>query len=135
MTKEGLKVFINIKKEEYKKIGKIYCPYLNKDVCLNISGFYHLIWKSEMSKRTSIDIEDRLNSIIFIESIISKSGTLQEIEKRDNKTFYAFIAIVDNKKYKVVVSDTKDGRIIFNSIIPKWKTSSRDVDVHLINAL
>ena len=72
-----------------------------------------------MSKRSSFEIIARLNSIKYIEKIISNSGTLQEVEKRSEKIFYTFIAIVENEKYKVVVSNTKDNRIIFNSIIPK----------------
>ncbi len=121
-----MKNIINSAKLEYKEIDKVICPYLEKEVCFTSAGFKHLIWKSEMGMRPTSEIKERLEAIKYIKIIIEKSGTLQEIEKLEDKIFYAFIAIVKEKKYKVVVSTTKDGRIIFNSIIPKWITGKRD---------
>ena len=121
-----MKDLIENSKAEYKEIKKVFCPYINMEVNLTSAGFKHLLWKTEMGIRPSAEIKDRLDSIKHIKEIINKSGTLQEIEESQDKTFYAFIAIIKKKKYKVVVSTTKDGRVIFNSIIPKWVTGKRD---------
>ncbi len=114
----------------YKTFGKSFCPYLNMEVEFTMAGFKHLIWKTDQSMRTFTEIEQRLNSLLVVKEIIEKSGTLQEVEILENKIFYAFIAIVDEKKYKVVVSTANVGRVIFNSVIPKWVTGKRDKNLH-----
>lgn len=113
-------------RQKYKNFGKSFCPYLNKDVEFTMAGFKHLIWKTDQSMRTHTEIKQRLDSLEVVKEIIEKSGTLQEIEKLEDKTFYAFIGIISDKKYKVVVSTAKENRLIFNSVIPKWITSKRD---------
>ena len=121
-----MKNIINKAKLEYKEIKSVYCPYLNTNIDFTSAGFKHLIWKSEMGMRPVSVIMERLESLKHVKLILEKSGTLQEIEELEDKVFYAFIAIVEKRKYKVVVSTTKDGRIIFNSVIPKWVTGKRD---------
>lgn len=113
-------------REIYKTFGKSFCPYLSKDVEFTMAGFKHLIWKTDQSMRTNFEIQNRFESLGVVKAIIEKSGTLQEIEILEDKKFYAFIAIVNEKKYKVVVSTAKVDRIIFNSVIPKWVTGKRD---------
>ncbi len=111
----------------YHSFEEVYCPYIRESIHFTSKGFNHLIYKTDRTRRTEAEIKARLDSLKYIKEIISKSGTLQEREVTDNgRVFYAFIAILDDKKYKVVVSNTKEGKYVFVSIIPRWKTSRRD---------
>ena len=126
MKEEKDKEYIEEAREEYKKIGKIFCPYLHGKVSCSSRGFSHLIFKSDTFRRTESEIKLRLDSLRFLEDILSKSGTLQEIEKKSSgQIFYGFIAIVADGKCKVVISNSKSGEFIFRSIIPKWKTGTK----------
>ncbi len=118
--------FINSKRVYYKSLEKVFCPYVDSDVLLTSSGFKHLIWKSNQVPRKTKDIEDRMEALDKLVTILSKSGTLQEFEQSEDRKFYCFIAIVDNKKYKVVITKYNVNRYKFVSIIPKWKTGKRD---------
>jgi hypothetical protein len=121
-----MKDFINDHKKKYKELKKVFCPYFQKDIEFTAYGFKHLIWKTTFGMRPSEEIRERLDSLIVLSQIVSTSGTLQEVEILENKTFYGFIAIINNKKYKVVVATAKNDRLIFVSIIPKWVTGKRD---------
>ncbi len=90
-----------------------------------MSGFKHLIWKKNTGKRKHYDTIERFRSLTHINSILSKSGTLQEYEKRDLE-YFGFIAIIENKKYKVIVGKDINNTYKFISIIPAWKTGKRD---------
>lgn len=112
--------------KEYKEIKSIFCPYLKQEVFFTSKGFSHLIWKKGSSKRDETEIVLRMKSLKYLKEIIGCSGTLQEYEEIEGKIYFAFIAIVDKKKFKVVVSRVKDGRHVFVSIIPRWVTGKRD---------
>ncbi len=118
--------FINLKRIYYKSLEKVFCPYVESDVLLTSSGFKHLIWKSNQVPRRSEDIMERMEALDKLATILSKSGTLQEFEQSDDRVFYCFIAIVEKKKYKVVITKYNINKYKFVSIIPKWKTGKRD---------
>ena len=119
--------YIEKAKVKYKELEEIYCPYLKSKVRCSSKGFNHLIYKSDRTRRLEVDIKARLKSLSKLKEIIECSGTLQEKEVRENgQIYFAFIAIIDDKKYKVVISDTDKGEYMFRSIIPKWKTGKRD---------
>lgn len=114
-------------RSDYSKFEKVLCPYLNDSVHFTSKGFNHLVYKTDRTRRTEAEINARMKSLKHLRSILSNSGTLQEREVvGSGQMFYAFIAIIDDKKYKVVVSNTKEGKYVFVSIIPRWKTSRRD---------
>lgn len=111
-------------KSEYKNIGKVFCPYLDQEVWFTMKGFRHLISSNGQQRNDSI-IKDRLNAIKYIPEIVSKSGTLQEYENIDTE-YFGFIAIIDSKKYKVILLKDDFERYISISIITKYKTGIRD---------
>ena len=113
-------------KDEYKKYLSIFCPYISQEISFTSSGFKHMLWKSNGTPRSSGIIKERLAALKFVKDILSKSGTLQEYEKLGNRDFFAFIAIVEDKKYKVVVTKYNTDKYKFVSVIPKWKTGIRD---------
>ena len=118
--------FITKQKQKYKELEKVFCPYINTEVLFTSSGFKHLIWKSNQTVRTIEVIQERMEALNVVVKIISKSGTLQEYEKLDNREFYCFISIIEGKKYKVVIAKYNTNKYKFISVIPKWKTGKRD---------
>ncbi len=110
-------------KNEYNEIGRVFCPYLDREVQLTTKGFNHLIYKGRR-KRNSSEILRRLESIKLISKIISKSGTLQEYENIDTE-YFGFIAILDSKKYKTIILKSDNGVYKFISIIPKHRSNIR----------
>lgn len=111
-------------KKEYKKIDKIFCPYLNDYVYFTMKGFKHLL-VNKTGKRNNDTIYIRLNSIKNISEIISKSGTLQEYENI-YREYFSLIAILKSNKYKVVLFKDTDNKYKFFSIIPNYITNIRD---------
>ena len=71
-------------------------------------------------------IIDRCNSLGMSIEIIAKTHTLQEYEKIETGEYLCFIAIIKDKKYKVVILKKNAGGYKFISVIPKWKTGKRD---------
>lgn len=120
-----MKELITKAKNEYKEIGRVFCPYFNNYVHFTSKGFKHLIWKRELGKRVSYDIKIRLESIKYIKEIISNSGTLQEYENT-YREYFAFISILPSNKYKIVIFKDTNNKYQFFSIIPNYKTGFRD---------
>ncbi len=118
--------FIEPLREKYKKLESVFCPYLEQEVSFRSRGFKHLIWKLEKGMRSKKIIKQRFEALDFVSEIIQKSGTLQEYENTE-KEFFCFIAIVQERKYKVVVMKLGDGSYTFLSIIPGWITGKRDL--------
>ena len=120
-----MKNIIELLREKYKKLEPVFCPYINQEVFFTSKGFNHLIWKSGMGLRSKSVIRERFHALDVVYEIIQNSGTLQEYED-EGKEFLCFIAIINDKKYKVVITKSGDGAYKFMSVIPKWKTGKRD---------
>ena len=124
--------------ELYKGIGEIHCPYLKEKVHFNSAGFNHLQFRGNRNKRHKNVQEIRCRLIQLAPLVIRDSKTLQEYEEQslfievkvNKKTktvlkrvqFFGFIAIVKNRKVKVIVRQIGNGQKHFWSIIPNWKT-------------
>jgi hypothetical protein len=116
--------FIKSFYKKYKQFEPVLCPYINEKVHFTRRGFDHLLWKSGRP-RSGCVIRERLEVVHIAPEILSKSGTLQEYED-EGKEFLCFIAIVKEKKYKVVITKSGEGVYRFVSIIPNIKTGKRD---------
>ena len=114
---------------EYKSWKECFCPYLNSKVIFTSEGFSHLIWKKGQEKREVDDILSRMQSLKYVVKIIEKSHTLQEYENNGKSEYFSFIAIVNHKKFKVVVAKNKSGKCVFVSVIPRWITNKRDKEL------
>lgn len=132
-------------KAYYQSIGKVYCPYLRRQVSFNAKGFEHLLGKSWNQIRSQTDQYSRLRLIPVAKEIIALSHTLQEFESRISSSrrkigdkwvsvklsinYYVFIAISKdrNSRIKVVVKEYEGGEIFFYSLYPFWKTI-RNID-------
>ena len=134
------KKFEQIRKDaerEYQKIGKLYCPYLARNVHFNNKGFEHLLFKEWNKTRTRLEQYARLRLLPFASEIIKKSHTLQEFDDRrmfvrqkinsrwesrvKNVKYYAFIAMIKNARIKIIGKEIEGSVPIFYSIYPSWR--------------
>lgn len=133
----------NFARQEYYAFAPVPCPALkNELVYFTAEGFSHLIFKNKNRERGKKDQFARFHFLSMARDIIATTTTVQEVEehfqevtikikKRKEKTlkkvtWWAFIAVIKNLKLKVIVKKTGNGKIIFWSVIPFWKTSKRD---------
>ncbi len=68
--------------EFYKTIGKVYCPYFQKEVTFNSDGFHHLRYKVAGAERDKVAQIYKFSLIKQAVEIIKKSGTLQQYRKQ-----------------------------------------------------
>lgn len=134
------KKFDQVKKsaeEEYKKISRVYCPYLKEDVHFNKDGFEHLLSKSWNRGRSRIEQYTRLRLLPLVSKILEKSHTLQEYDEREmsvrqkinsewriNKKivrYYIFTAIINNARLKIIIKEIAGGVKFFYSLYPAWR--------------
>jgi len=125
-------------KSDYEKIKTIYCPYFNDYVRFNSKGLNHIKMKSWNKTRLKSDQYLRLKFLILAPKIINSSGTVQELFKTNKKerikiknkwekisksvTYFAFIAIKNNIKVKIIIKKVEKRKPFFWSIIPFWKS-------------
>lgn len=144
INKEKIKRFQIIKQkaeEDYKKIDKVYNPFLRRKVSFNAKGLDHIKLKQWNKTRLLSDQFLRIKFLCLVPKIIEKSTTLQEYNETKNferinmkskwqkmmvpVKYYGFVSIVDYKiKIKVIVKEIVGGQPFFWSIIPFWKTKN-----------
>ena len=122
----------------YKTIGSVNCPYFREQVNFNTEGLEHLKFKTWNKARKRNDQFMRLKLLRLAPQIIQNSKTLQGVwetklpvrRKRHgvwespftNVTFYEFIAVMENKRVKVIVKQFEGGEKFFWTMIPYWRT-------------
>lgn len=115
--------------KNYKQTKQIYSSYLKSSVRFNSKGFWHLIYRSRNKKRDIKSQLLRFRLLSLAVKVIKDSHTLQEYElvkKGGRKTeYFAFIAIVERTKIKVIVKKVGKGKFFFWSVIPNWITSKK----------
>lgn len=132
----------NSAEKYYKEIGEVYCPYFREKIIFNAHGLEHLKFKGRNKARSNTDQYMRLKLLKLAPSIIQKSHTLQEQYecKRFERlkigskwetmmvevTYYAFIAIVNGARMKVVVKQIGDRSKFFWSLVPFWRTNQKN---------
>jgi hypothetical protein len=133
--------FTKVKEEAegwYKQAGKVYCPFLKRNVNFNAKGLAHIKFKGWNKTRLISDQYLRFKFLRLAPAILTKSGTLQEYndtknferEKSNSRwqklmvpvKYYGFVAVLDYKiRVKVIVKEVFGGQPYFWSIIPFWK--------------
>jgi hypothetical protein len=107
----------------YADTKTIYCPALGEDVYFTEEGFNHLIFKTSRKERNRDDQLHRFNSLEKAFVLIAKATIYQEFEKRGSVCFWGIIAILGNRKIKVVIVKDGKGKARFCSVIPVTYTS------------
>lgn len=123
--------------ELYQSLGQIRCPYFQANVHFNTRGFDHLRRKSWNRGRQRRDQFMRLRHLSRAPEILRLSRTVQGIEEtheweRRHKhgrwekalvsvTYYEFVAVLEGRRFKVIVKQLPSKEYIFWSLIPFWR--------------
>lgn len=125
--------------ERYKAVGQIRCPYFREAVRFDPPGFEHLRRKSWNRGRSRQDQFMRLKHVAAAPEILRLSNTLQGVwhgheRVRQHKhgrwqesfvptTFYEFVAVVRERRFKVIVKAPQGQEKAFWSLIPFWRSN------------
>lgn len=130
-------------KDKYKLLNSATCPALKEEVYFTSVGFNHLIYKKGNTERDRSSQAMRFKLLERSHELISLTTTYQEYEESENnftikkkkskvKTikivkYWGIIAILKDRKIKVILRKVGNGNLHFWSVIPAWITNkSRD---------
>jgi hypothetical protein len=121
----------------YGGIGQVHCPYFGGPVHFNTQGFRHVLFKGWNRGRDQHDQFMRLKHLARAPEIIRLSRTVQGIQethdwqrrrrhRRWEKTltavaYFEFVAVLEGRRFKVIVKQLPGGERIFWSLIPFWR--------------
>ena len=121
----------------YKTIGDVHCPYFKEAVHFNVAGLDHVKFKDWRKVRSSKDLFMRLKLLHLAPEVIKLSRTVQGISETKEFvrrkvhsrwdtvltiiTYYEFVAVLENRRVRVVVRHLAGGEKHFWSIQPFWK--------------
>ena len=125
----------------YRTLEQIRCPYFQSNVQFNARGFEHLRRKTWNRGRDRHDQFMRLKHLARAPEILRLSRTVQGIQEtheweRQHKheawiklmvsvTYYEFVAVLETRRFKVIVKELPDGQRIFWSLIPFWRQNEQ----------
>jgi hypothetical protein len=137
-------------KQLYSSLGEIRCPYFDENVHFSAEGFYHILYKGSANpkKRDPKSQIMRLKLFKLAPKLLGLTKTLQDyyvekqfiqvkLNKRKVKIlkevcYWGFIAIIDERRIKVVVKQVGDGNKKFWSIIPNWGSKKNAIGERII---
>jgi hypothetical protein len=122
----------------YGEIGETYCPALKGKVHFSAEGFNHLLYSGKRERTADIQ-EVKLQLVRFVNELISTTATIQEQDERQEMVhkkrykklskewsvirYWGFVAIIRNKRIKVVIRQVDKGPYHFWSVMPAWRTN------------
>lgn len=125
----------------YASIGMVKCPYFQDTVQFNAQGFEHLRRKTWNRGRSRNDQFMRLKFVEIAPEILRLARTLQGVwhgherirrhkhgkweEVFKPATFYEFIAVIKERRFKVIVKETDGQAKQFWSLIPFWRQTEQ----------
>jgi len=112
----------------FKDNKRIRCPAFPEEVVLNSKGLSHLFYKGSR-KTTSRSIKEivvRLELLSRALKLLKMMSLPQEesvfTDSKGRKChFFAFEAVVDERRIKVIVRQVGNGKKHFWSVIPAWR--------------
>jgi len=124
----------------YNNINSVFSPALKEKITFPAEGFNHIIFKTARTERERSSQILRFKLLPLAKKLIEISTTYQEFEEtigsftvkkhkkkiKQSKSvkYWGIIAIVDNRKIKVIIRKIGDnGTLHFWSIVPAWTTS------------
>lgn len=124
----------------YNSIGTVFCPAFNQKIVFSAEGFNHIVFKRKRSERERSSQILRFKLLPLAVKLVKLSATYQEFEetlkefevksfkKKIKKSrpvrYWGIIAIIDNRKIKVIIRKIGDeGTMHFWSIVPAWTTN------------
>jgi len=132
---------LNTAQELYRSVGQIRCPYFREPVQFNAHGLEHIRRKSWNRGRPRADQFMRLKHLAAAPEVIRLSQTVQGVWHTQERlrrrkhgrweevftpvTFYEFVAVLDERRFKVIVKQLLGGERIFWSLIPFWRQNEQ----------
>lgn len=121
----------------YPNIGAVHCPYFRQSIQFTSEGLEHLRRKAWNRGRSRSDQFMRLKHLVTAPRILHLSHTVQGIWRAHDRVrrrrhgrweelflpavFYEFIAVLDDRRFKVIVKAMEGEPKIFWSLIPFWR--------------
>lgn len=110
----------------FRQTKEISCPAFNGEkIVFNAKGINHLIYKGNRSRRDRARIQTNFRLLPRAIKILQSSVFFQEesFYERNGRIyrFWAFEAVVDNRRIKVIVRQIGKSRKHFWSVIPAWR--------------
>ena len=123
---------MNTYKKQIKQIfdqnREISCPaFPGEAVVLNSKGLHHIFYKggvkkfarSEKESAVRASLVPRAIKVLKFQCFVQEESLLDLGNKKIK--FWAFEAVVDNRRIKVIVRQINDGKKHFWSVIPAWR--------------
>jgi hypothetical protein len=123
----------------YANLDETKCPALGLTVSFSSHGFNHLIYRKDRTERDRVSQIMRFKLLTKAYELIKLTTTIQEyedtikefrIKKHKEKVsvtkqvqYWGLIAIIDDRKIKVILRKIGNGNLHFWSVIPAWITS------------
>ncbi|MBC7943461.1 hypothetical protein H7X68_03115 [Candidatus Saccharibacteria bacterium] len=128
-------------KDFYGGIDTIQCPALNAKIHFTSEGFNHLRYSKKRERPLKMQ-EAKLQLVPKGKKLLEKTSTIQEYcdglemirRKKHKKTvkesvmvqYWGFIAIINGTRLKVVVRRVDNGKYLFWSTVPLWRSTKYD---------
>jgi len=140
ITDEKLDRLKEFAKDEYDKINSVHCPLFNEKILFSSDGFKHLIYRGKDNKKKRpkneqymrLKLLKRACELLRLtkthqEYFSTKHWIRQRVNKRRDKIlknveYWGVLAIIKNRRIKVIVRQYANGDKKFWGVCPKWKT-------------
>ncbi len=129
--------------EHYRAYGDVHCPYFQGNVHFNTEGFRHLLFKSWNRGRDRRDQFMRLKHLARPPEILRLSRTVQGIQETSEwerrhrhgrwekllapVTYYEFLAVLDKRRFKVIVKQLPGGERVFWTLVPFGRQTEQGI--------
>ncbi len=104
---------------------KLFSPAFNSKIIFNAKGINHLLYKGNRSRRDIERIEINLKLLPRAVKLLSEATFWQEESNYKTEDifykFWAFEAVVEERRIKVIVRQVGNGIKHFWSVIPAWR--------------
>lgn len=123
--------------EVYKTFDVVRCPYFKAVIHFNSQGIRHLKFKRDGQARARKDQYMRFKLLHLAPEVLRISATVQGIKewrsferiRIHNRTdtvmkdveYHEFVAILKDRRVKVIVKRIENGQRFFWSLIPHWR--------------
>lgn len=123
----------------YTTFEQVICPALDVPISFSSHGFNHVVYRKGRNERDRSSQIMRFKLLARAYELVSRTITFQEYEEtlkefvikknkqkqRVSKTvrYWGLIAILNNRKIKVIIRKVGNGTAHFWSVIPAWVTN------------
>ncbi|MFH1601460.1 MAG: hypothetical protein ABIB61_00705 [Candidatus Shapirobacteria bacterium] len=123
---EFLKKYKNQIKKIFKETGCVACPaFPDEKIIFNAKGVNHLIYKGSRSRRERNRIQTNVRLLPRAIKLLRLMPFAQEesyyIKNDITYRFWAFEAVIDDRRIKVIIRQVGQGKKHFWSVIPAWR--------------